>query len=140
MIRFASASIALVLACVGCSSSNGSEGGEADKGAAPTVSDFKLGPAGVNVGTPQLLMGSINLADADGDLSVLVNQVVPPDGSTQPTSETSLAPLGDKKEATVPMQLSMPALPKAGAYQVMVWARDKAGNESAKATVTITAK
>lgn len=138
MIRFASASIALVLACAGCSSSG--DGGDADKGVAPSVSDFKLGPAGVPVGTPQLLMGSINLADADGDLAVLVNQVVPPDGSTQPTSETSLAPLGDKKEATVPMQLSMPALPKAGAYQVMVWARDKAGNESAKATVTITAK
>lgn len=138
MIRLASTSIALVLACSACSSS--AERDEADKGAAPSVSDFKLGPAGVTVGTPQLLLGSISLADADGDLAVLVNQVVPPDGSTQPTQETSLTPLGDKKEAKLPMRLSMPALPQAGAYQVMVWARDKAGNESAKATVTITAK
>lgn len=140
MIRFASTSIALVLACAACSSSSGGSSGEADKGDAPVAKDFALSPANVAVGKAQVLMGNITLEDADGDLATLYNQVRPPDGSTQPISESSLSALADKKAATVPMQLSMPALPVAGDYVVSVWAKDKAGNESAKVTMTITAK
>jgi hypothetical protein len=80
------------------------------------------------------------LDDADGDLAALVNQITPPDGATQPTSETSISQLGAVTTASVPFQLSLPALPTAGDYTVTIWARDRAGHDSAKLSAKVTAK
>ena len=127
---FLIACLALSGAAMGCSSSS--------DGSAPTIKNFALAPTALTVGTTVSPTGTLTIEDPDGDISGLSGNVTFPDKSVHPIADQGVT----TSLTTLPAQLTIKDLPitAAGDYVVTVQARDQAGNQSAPASVTLTAK
>jgi hypothetical protein len=115
---------------VGCSSD--------DKGAPPTIHDFTLTPTTMDVGKATFLEATVTVEDPDGDIAGLSVLLELPDGTAQGLQQPDVAS-GDAKSAPILLKAQL-TLPAAGDYTVVVWARDRAGNESAKLRQKLSAK
>jgi hypothetical protein len=115
-----------------CSSSS-------ENGAAPNIKDFVLTPTTFPVGKTVEINGSMTIEDADGDIAGASGDVLQPDGVRLPIQDVNLA-AGNAKSAPVVYKIPALPVPVAGNYIVSVQARDAKGNQSAKASFTLTAK
>lgn len=122
--------LALSLATAACSSDDG--------GSAPTIKDFTMTPATLETGKTQQVTGTFTVEDVDGDIAGGSGTITLPSGQVAALTDVTI-PAGDKTSFVV--QLVIPQLPAttAGNYVVSIQARDKAGNQSAPATFTLTA-
>ena len=121
-----------VASLLACSSS-------AKSGSAPTIEDFVLSPTALTVGTTPDLNGGMTIKDVDGDIAGASGEVVFPDGKVVPIQDVNLA-AGSATSA--PVVYKIPSFPATmpGEYTVSVQARDREGNQSAKASLKLTAK
>lgn len=110
---------------------------EESKGAAPTIRDFTLAPTTVEAGKATILEGEVTVEDADGDIAGLSARLMLPDGTAKDLQPNDVA-AGSATTAPIKLQAQL-ALPP-GDYTLLVWARDRAGNESAKLQQALTAK
>jgi hypothetical protein len=134
---FVSSIIVTCAVLAACSSSSSSDG---KSGAAPTAKDLTLTPATVPINKAVVLDGNVTVGDVDGDLAALAGEITLPNGQVQPQQETDLTSLGNATTSPVPFTLSLSGLPLAGAYTFSFYAKDRAGNVSAKVATTITAQ
>jgi hypothetical protein len=124
---------AIATTLLACASSSDSA-----KGSAPTISNFVLTPTALKAGATTEVSGSMNIEDADGDLAEGTGELTAPDGTITPTQPVNLS--SSAKQVQVLYKIPALPTPVAGDYVVSIQAKDKAGNVSAKVSVTFTAK
>lgn len=129
VLLFLTMAVVMVLGC-SSSSSNGSP---------PTVKDLVLSPTTIDVNKPTDLNGSCTIEDPDGDIAGLSGELSFPDGHVVPLADMNLA-AGSAKSAPVVIKIPSLTLPAVGEYTLSVYARDQAGNHSAKLPLKLTAK
>lgn len=133
MFRRFSLSLVVVgaAALLACSSS-------AKSGSAPTIRDFVLAPTSLKVGVQTELNGTMTVEDVDGDIAGTSGEVTFPDGKIVPIQDVNLS-AGNKTSIPVIYKIPQLPVPMAGEYVVSVQARDAEGNQSAKASIKLTA-
>ncbi|MDB4940695.1 MAG: hypothetical protein JWP97_229 [Labilithrix sp.] len=112
--------------------------GSSDEGSAPTIKDFTMTPATLETGKSQQVIGTFTVEDPDGDIAGGSGDITFPNGQVLPLSDVTLAG-GDA--TSIPVRLTIPTLTATdpGAYVVAIQARDRAGNQSARTSFTLTA-
>lgn len=96
-------------------------------------------PTSVDVGKVAQLSGSATAEDVDGDLDSISVTVALPNGQPSALPAQKIANAAGQKSAPIQFLVALQA-PVAGEYTLSVSITDKAGNESPKLAVKLTAK
>jgi len=110
-----------------------------DPGDAPTLANVTLDQATMEVGSQNVVTGTLDFSDPDGDVLEAGIEIVLPNGSRQALPPTPVASAEGLLEGTVALTLAI-VPPMAGSYDLEIWLIDSGENDSNRLTVALTAE